>query len=170
MPRLHALELVADAAGEAAIRADWQALRDAGLRSMLDHTGASNTPHVTVIALASITTTDEDRAVALLDGLLPVEVVTSGVAVFGGSAVTLVRTLDVTDEVTRAVLDLRADTAGHQHPGWLPHLTLARRLPRADLPQALQAIGHASVAVSLTMLRRWDPERTEVRTLAGDVR
>jgi hypothetical protein len=79
MPRLHSLELVADAVGEAAIRADWQALRDSGLRSMLDHVGATNTPHLTVIALASITSIDEARAVDLLGGLLPVNVVTSGV-------------------------------------------------------------------------------------------
>ena len=55
MPRLHALELIPDAAGESAVRRDWQALRDAGLPSMLDHTGASNTPHVTVIAVPGIT-------------------------------------------------------------------------------------------------------------------
>ena len=167
MARLHALELVAGGTGEAAIRADWQALRDAGLRSMLDHTGASNTPHVTVVALTSITTADEERAVALLGELLPVEVVTSGIAVFGGAAVTVVRTLDVADDVTRAVLDLRAATTGHQHRGWLPHLTLVRRLPRSDLPRAIEAIGHTSVTVSLRTLRRWDPEAREVRTLAG---
>ncbi len=169
MPRLHSLELVADPAGEAAIRADWQALRDAGLRSMLDHVGATNTPHVTMIALPSISSFVEEHAVDLLGGLLPVNVVTSGVAVLGGSAVTLVRTVDVADEITRAVLDLRAATVGHQHPGWLPHLTLARRLPRTDLPRALDAIGHNSVEVSLTVLRRWDPELCEVRTLVGAV-
>lgn len=167
MARLHALELVADDAGQSAIRNEWQALRDAGLRSMLDHTGASNAPHVTVLALSSITATDEERAVALLGSLLPVAVVTSGVAVFGGRVVTLVRTLDVADEVTRAVLDLRAATNGHQHLGWLPHLTLARRLPRDDLPQALSVIGDAGTGVSLASLRRWDPERREVRMLTG---
>ncbi len=167
MPRLHSLELVADPAGEAAIRADWQALCDAGLRSMLDHVGATNTPHLTVIALASITSIDEEHAIDLLRDLLPINVVTSGIAVFGGSVVTLVRTLDVADEVTRAVLDLRAATVGHRHPGWLPHLTLARRLPRTDLPRALDAIGHTSVGVSLSTLRRWDPGLREVRTLAA---
>ncbi len=134
---------------------------------MLDHEGATNTPHVTVIALASILPMDEARAADLLGVLLPINVVTSGIAVFGGSVVTVVRTLDVADEITQAVLDLRAATIGHQHPGWLPHLTLARRLPRADLPRALDAIGHPSVKVSLRALRRWDPELREVRTLAG---
>ena len=51
MPRLHALELLPDDDGEAAVRADWQALRDAGLPSQLDHAGETNTPHVTVVAV-----------------------------------------------------------------------------------------------------------------------
>ena len=72
MPKLHALELLPDAAGEAAVRRDWQALRDAGLPSMLDHTGATNTPHVTVIAVPAIAADDEALAVELLAPLLPV--------------------------------------------------------------------------------------------------
>jgi 2'-5' RNA ligase len=167
MPRLHALELIPDAAGETAMRTEWQSLREVGLRSMLDHAGSTNTPHVTVVAVPALSATDEARAVALLGELLPVTVVTSGVAVFGGSLVTLVRTLDVPDGLTRAVLDLRAATSGHQHVGWLPHLTLARRLPRADLPRALEVIGHESLRISLSSLRRWDPELGQVRTLAG---
>src|SRR6478735_2891076 len=50
MPRLHALELVPDRAGQDLVRRDWQALRDAGLPSQLDHHGATNTPHVTVVS------------------------------------------------------------------------------------------------------------------------
>ena len=112
MPRMHSLELVPDAAGEAAVRADWQALRDAGLASMLDHAGATNTPHVTVIALPEISPDDEPHAVDLLGPLLPVEVVTSGVALrrplgHAGAHV------DVDDAVIRAVLDLRVRTTGH---------------------------------------------------------
>lgn len=166
MARLHALELVPDAAGDAAVRDEWQRLRDAGLPSLLDHRSASNAPHVTVLAVPSISERDERLAVALLGPLLPVRVVTSGIAILGGGVVTLARTFDVTDDLTRAVLDLRAATAGHQHPGWLPHLTLARRLPRRDLPRALEVVGHDSVEISLASLRRWNPERGTVRTLA----
>ena len=50
MPRLHALELVPDDAGDHAVRRDWRALHDAGLASQLDHPAATNTPHVTVLA------------------------------------------------------------------------------------------------------------------------
>ena len=166
MPRLHALELVPDAEGEELCRRDWQALRDADLPSQLDHSGATNTPHVTVVALPRITSDDEDRAVEALEALLPITVLTSGLAVLGGASVTLARLLDVTDDVTRAVLDLRAVTAGHRHPGWLPHLSLVRRLPRTDLQRAVDVVGHSSVALRLTTLRRWNPDARVVRTLA----
>lgn len=166
MPRLHALELLPDAAGEAAVRRDWQALHDAGLPSMLDHAGATNTPHVTVIAVPAIGPDDEARAVELLGPLLPLPVRTSGLAVFGGERLTIARVVDVDDEVMRAVLDLRAATHGHQHPGWLPHVTLARRMPRGDLQRAADLLGAADVEVTLTTLRRWDPDALTVTTLA----
>ena len=41
MPRMHALELLPDEAGCDVVRRDWQALRDAGLPSQLDHRGAA---------------------------------------------------------------------------------------------------------------------------------
>ena len=166
MPRLHALELVPDAEGEELCRRDWQLLRDAGLPSQLDHSGVTNTPHVTVVALPTITSDDEDRAVEALGALLPIPALTSGLALLGGTSVTLARLLDVTDDVTRAVLDLRTVTSGHRHPGWLPHVSLVRRLPRADLQRAVDVVGHSSVSLRLTTLRRWDPVERAVRTLA----
>lgn len=74
MPRLHALELVPDDVGETVVRHDWQTLREAGLPSMADHTGASNTPHVTLLALPAIGADLERRAVDALGALLPVVV------------------------------------------------------------------------------------------------
>jgi hypothetical protein len=165
MPRLHALELVPDEAGDADVRRDWQALRDAGLASQLDHPAATNAPHVTVLALPAIDATVEARAVELIGPLLPIRVRASGVAVLGGRKATVARLLDVPEELVRAVLDLRERAGGERHPGWLPHVTLARRLPRAEVRQALDVLGYADVELILTALRRWDPERHEVRLL-----
>ena len=166
MPKLHSLELLPDAAGEAAVRAGWQALHDAGLPSMLDHTGATNTPHVTVIAVPAIGADDERAAVDLLGGLLPITAGLSGLAVFGGARVTLARVVDVPDDVVLAVLRLRGATTGHTHPGWLPHATLGRRIPRDDLQRAVDAVGLGDVPIRLTGLRRWDPDAGA----AGEVR
>ncbi|GAA1933987.1 2'-5' RNA ligase family protein [Nocardioides hwasunensis] len=165
MPRMHALELLPDEAGCDVVRRDWQALRDAGLPSQLDHRGATNSPHVTVVAAPALSRDDERRAAGLLEPLLPVELRASGLALLGGAKVSLVRLLDVPDELVRAVLELRSGLPDAQHLGWLPHLTLARRLPREDVGRALEVVGHEDVVVSVTSLRRWDPQAQIVTTL-----
>ena len=165
MPRMHALELLPDDAGCDVVRRDWQALHDAGLPSQLDHRGATNSPHVTALAAPALGPTDEARARDLLVPRLPVAVRAGGIGLLGGSKVALVRLLDVPDDLVRAVLDLRAGVAEVQHAGWLPHVTLARRISRVDVPAALQVLGHDPVVLTLTSLRRWDPEAGIVTTL-----
>jgi hypothetical protein len=162
---MHSLELVPDAAGCDVVRRDWQALRDAGLPSQLDHRGTSNSPHLTLLAAPALRPQDEERAVELVGASMPVEVRVAGVALLGGSKVSLVRVVDVPDELVRAVLDLRAEVPGVQHPGWLPHVTLARRVPRADVPAALELLGHDDASLRMTTMRRWDPEAGAVRRL-----
>ncbi len=165
MPRMHALELLPDDAGCEVVRRDWQALHDARLPSQLDHRGTTNSPHVTVVAAPALATDDERRARELVVPLLPIEVRAGGIGILGGTRVSLVRLLDVPDELVRAVLDLRADVADVQHVGWLPHVTLARRISRVEVPAALEVLGHADVTLSLTSLRRWDPEARTVTIL-----
>ncbi|TGN63842.1 hypothetical protein EXE59_07660 [Nocardioides eburneiflavus] len=165
MPRMHALELLPDEAAGEVVRRQWQALRDAGLPSQLDHRGATNSPHVTVLAAAEIGPDDEQHARDLVAPLLPVEVRPAGIALLGGNRVSLVRLVDVPDELVRAVLELRSHVDGVQHAGWLPHVTLARRLPRADVAAALDVVGHEDAVLTLTELRRWDPENGIVTTL-----
>ncbi len=166
MPRLHALELVPDPAGDDAVRRDWQALHDAGLASQLDHPAPTNSPHVTLLALPAIDEAIEERATELVGPLLPVQVRSSGLAVLGGARVTIVRLLDVPEQLTRAVLDLRGVAAGERHPGWLPHVTLARRMPRSAVQRAVDVLGYDDVGLTLATLRRWDPELHHVRLLS----
>ena len=164
MPRMHAIELLPDDAGCDVVRRDWQALSDAGLPSQLDHRGTTNSPHVTVVAAPALAADDEQRARELVAPLLPVEAGIGGIALLGGAKVSLVRLLDVPDALVRAVLDLRSGLAV-QHAGWLPHVTLARRVRRVDVPAALEVLGHDVATLTLTTLRRWDPETGIVTTL-----
>jgi hypothetical protein len=165
MPRLHAFELVPDDEGREAVLRDWQALRDAGLPSQLDHKGMTNTPHVTLLAGERLPS--DAYAVDLVGPLLPIRVRVAGVLLLGGSRVTVARALDVDDAVLDAVLRLRAGAGDLQHRGWLPHLTLGRRIRRADTATAIDVIGVADVELVLTGLRRWDPDSGTVTTLAG---
>lgn len=165
MPRLHAFELVPDEAGRDAVLRDWQALRDAGLPSQLDHRGLTNTPHLTVLAAPALP--PDDRAAELLGALLPVRVRTTGVLLLGGEKVTIARAVDVDDAVVAAVLELRRGVPDLAHPGWLPHVTLGRRVPRAGAARALEAVGYADVELSFTALRRWDPDAGTVTEVVG---
>lgn len=156
MPRLHSFELVPDDAGRDAAIADWTALREAGLPSQLDHRGSTNTPHVTVLEAPALPA--DERARELLGPLLPVRARLHGLLVLGGERVTLARGVEIEDAVAADVLALRQGVPDLPHPGWLPHLTLARRLPRADLPRALEVLDPADREIVLPTLRRWDPD------------
>ena len=166
MPSLHALELVPDEAGRDAVRRDWQALHDAGLPSQLDHRGRTNAPHVTVVSAPALPDAAIDVAAVRLGTLLPVSARAAGVLLLGGERVTIARAVDIEDDVVRRVLAVRVQVQMRQHVGWLPHVTLARRVDRADVPRALELLGHDDVVLRLTELRRWDPDRGRVTTVA----
>ena len=161
---LQSIELLPDAAGGDLVRQDWQLLRDAGLPSQMDHAGASNAPHLTLVAAPSVASA-ADRAVPLLTGLLPVEVRAAGLLVLGGRRVTIARAVDVPDALVSVVMALRGVTPALPHQGWLPHVTLARRVERADVQRALEVLGHEDVVLSLTTLRRWDPDNRSIELL-----
>ena len=67
-----------------------------------------------------------------------------------------------------AVLAVRVQVPDRVHVGWLPHLTLARRLDRAQAQRAVDALGHEDVLLTFTELRRWDPDLGAVTRVAGD--
>lgn len=162
---LHALELLPDEAGDAVVRRDWARLREAGLPSQLDHRGATNAPHLTLLAAPALP--DDARAVALLAPLLPVEVRAAGLLLLGGRRVTVARALDVPDALVAAVAALRDGVDDAPHQGWLPHVTLARRVERASLQHVLDVLGWEDQRLRLTSLRRWDPVAADVVPLAG---
>lgn len=163
---LHALELSPDPAGRDAVRRDWQALHDAGLPSQLSHQGSSNEPHVTVVAVPEpIPAGVAERAVDLLGPLLPVTVPLSGMVVFGGARPSLAWLLEVPDPVVAAVLELRSLTGGHRHQGWLPHVTLARRLRREDVAAAREVLVGGRRELVLDRLRLWDPDAGTIQRL-----
>lgn len=164
---MHSLELLPDADGQAAVRRDWEALRDAGLPSQLDHRGPTNAPHVTVLAAPAIGARAEQLAAELFGPLLPAHVRASGVVLFGGRRVTVARVLDVDEPLLEAVVRVRAAVPDLPRHGWLPHVTLARRVERADVQRAVDVLGHDDVVLRLTCLRRWDPVARTVTEVAG---
>ena len=163
---LHALELLPDRAGQLVIRRDRRLLCEAGLRSQLEHRGATNAPHLTLVAAAAIDPRADALAVDLIAPLLPIRVRCSGILLLGTRRLTVARVVDVEDHVVTTVLRLRAAVDGPEHPGWLPHVTLARGLARSDVPKAIEALPQDDVELVMTELRRWDPGSRSVNTLA----
>ena len=140
------------------MRASWAALREAGLPSQLDHRGVSNAVHLTLVAAPVIPEAAVEAARRVLGPLLPLRVRVSGLLVLGGSRVTLARAVDVDDAAVDAVLTVRSLVPGRHHPGWLPHVTLARRVPRERVQDAVDVLGWDDTVLSLVELRRWDPD------------
>lgn len=166
MPKLHALELVPDDDGLMAVRRDWQRLRDAGLPSQLDHPGRTNQAHITVVCAPVLPVDAIDVAQVRLGSLLPVRARAAGLLLLGGERLTIARAVDIDDDVVRRVLAVRVQVPDRQHVGWLPHVTLARRVDRSDAQRAIEVLGHDDVVLTLTELRRWDPDAGRVTTIA----
>ena len=160
----HALELTLDPTDDALVRAWWAALPDAGLPSQARHRGPTNAPHVTVAAAPAIAPEAARAAAAGLAALLPLRVPLAGHVVFGLGPVTLAALLAappaLVDAAARAAHLVGDPRAG----GWVPHLTLARRLRAEQLETALTALAACRhedapppAEVTLTGIRHWDP-------------
>jgi hypothetical protein len=160
----HSVELLLDPAADAAVRAEWAALADAGLPSLAAHRSPTNRPHVTLTAAARIGPAADGDLAALAERL-PIPCLLGALVVFGRSTVTLVRSVVPSVELLdfhRVVSDvvaphLPSGAYPHTEPGhWTAHVTLCRRL-RADLvPAALGVIVPQSIEGAFAALRRWD--------------
>ncbi|GAA4677507.1 2'-5' RNA ligase family protein [Frondihabitans cladoniiphilus] len=171
---MHSLELLLDPATDRGVRDDWQALLDAGLPSQGRHQGASNAPHVTLLARPSLDdSNDTELGRALTDLPLPARL--GGLVVFGRPprGLVLARLVVVTPGILRlhAVVHEIVGDAGpdapkesteawdapHTRPGhWTPHVTLASGLSPAQLADALPLLGPADLEGAFVAGRRWD--------------
>jgi hypothetical protein len=165
----HSIELLLDSHSDAAIRALWQALADAGLPSQMQVKSPTNRPHVTLLAAQRISADVDDLLRGLADRL-PIDCVVGAPVLFGGRHLTLARLivpsaglLALHEQVYRLSLPhVIGDPYAHCTPGhWTAHATLGRRFSAAEIGAALSAVttveGAASdLAARLVGLRRWD--------------
>jgi 2'-5' RNA ligase len=179
---VQSIELLLDDEGDAAVRASWAGLADAGLPSLADHAAASNRPHVTVAVTTGSGFEIAERGLrAVFEGWA---IATSGLAatigapvLFGGhrhrwvlarQVVPSRPLLTVHAAVHRALL-LHAPQAEvvpqTAQDGWTPHVTLARRMPSDRLGEALAAVDPEPVAVRFRSARLWDSVARTVTTL-----
>ena len=178
----HSIELLLDAHTDAAIRAAWQALADAGLPSQVNVKSATNRPHITLLAAERISP-DVDVVLRELASQLPLDCVVGahvvfGGPVFGGPRLTLARLivpsvelLALHAEVYRLALPfVSGQQFAHCRPGhWTAHATLGRRLTAIDVGDALGPAEEvaADLAAEVVALRRWDSDARTDHLLIG---
>ncbi len=172
----HSIELLLDERSDQAIRAQWQALADAGLPSQLRVKSPTNRPHITLIAAERISA-DVDDTLRGLAGRLPLGCVVGAPLVFGGATMTLARLivpsaglLELHAEVYRRALPhVTGEPFGHCRPGhWTAHATLGRRFGAGEIGPALSAAGDcADLAAVIVGMRRWDSDQRIDQILIG---
>ena len=63
---------------------------------------------------------------------------------------------------------VRATVPNLRHPVWTPHVTLARRVPRRLVPDALAVLAdHPLGTLTADRSRWWDPDLALVESLTG---
>jgi len=159
------VELLLDDATDAAIRAQWAALEEAGLPSLARQAAPSHRPHVTLAARRSLDPAREPD-LARVVASLPMPVRIGALACFGRGSYVLVRVL----AASTALLEMQAavtavlgpDAATEHHFGvgrWTPHTTLARRLTADQVAAALVVLsGPTEQDGTAVGCRRWDGE------------
>jgi 2'-5' RNA ligase len=163
---VHSVELLFDDTTDAAVRALWDGIAAAGVPSQAGHRSPTNRPHITVTVTEDLDAAADEALRGVLDRL-PMTLVLGAPMLFGGGrTVTLVRSVVPTDELLdlhaevhlRCLPYVRGEVLSHAEPGqWTPHVTLARRLTRDQIPAALAASGaFDDIAALATGLRHWD--------------
>ena len=161
---VQALELTFDRRADEAVRAQWDALKDAGLPSLARHTAPTKRPHVTIDTRDEVEAEVEPdlKPVALR---LPIELLIGAPLLFHARRRWVLARHIVVD---RPLLELHAHAQAVlgnggsplTSPGrWVPHLTLARGVSDEQLPMALKLVSVAPPITAVALrLRRWDSE------------
>lgn len=165
--RAHALELVLDEAGDLDVRQRWARLEDAGVPSLARHAGVTHRPHVTLLSGPRPSGEVLDMAGEGVAQRLPVSLDVAGLGLLGAPGrSTLAELVGAPGWLRAAQEELLGLWPGADPRPWVPHLTLARRLPPASVAVALEALEalHDSTPPGPTQrrlvgLRWWDPDR-----------
>ncbi|MFI9510975.1 2'-5' RNA ligase family protein [Nocardia sp. NPDC052566] len=162
---VQSVELLVDDAADAEIRRQWQLLAEAGVDSLAGKTAETNRPHITV-AVAKQMWPRIDQALEQFS-FRPFPIRLGGVLVFGARHPILVRLVVPSEQllaIQRRLFTLVSACPGipaNLHPDeWTPHVTLARRVPAAQLGEAVHAVARdRDFPATVVGIRRWDGDQ-----------
>jgi 2'-5' RNA ligase len=172
---MQSLELLFDPGTDAALRAEWSALQDAGLPSSARNTSPSNRPHVTVAVAKEGLDRSVDTVRSSIAALLPLPVTVGGYLVFPSShGAVLSRSIVVSRALlelhTRVIEAVAAEAAVLETArvdAWAPHATIARRLTPEQVGSAIAHLPRGGRSASAQGIRLWDSETRTVTLVAG---
>jgi 2'-5' RNA ligase len=128
------------------LRALWDRLEDLGVPTLKSHTHGHHVPH---LSLAVLREWDHDKVTKALEDLpdgCPVSLYFDALGTFRRGRAWLVPAvaadvLQRQERVVSALTETGADLHRHYEPGrWVPHCTLAPRVPLASLPLLAAAV------------------------------
>ena len=166
---MFSVELVPDAAIEAAVRDDWARLERAELPNSGRNPSPSNRPHVTLAVR-------DELAAEIVRGAeehLPLPLELSGILLFPRRRGVVVARHVVVSGALLALHRGIAERLGAPPPRyantavgrWTPHFTLARSVPSAELASVLATIEAEHVVGEAVGLRVWDAAARTITTL-----
>jgi 2'-5' RNA ligase superfamily len=178
---VQSIELLLDPDSENAVRAEWDALASVDLPSLATQHAETNRPHVTLAVADAGLEGAEEGLRAVFRGW---ELTTEGVAgivgspvLFGGHRgrwvlarqVVPSRPLLTLHSAVHRALSLQApdvEVVEQTLPDeWTAHVSLARRVPAARVPEALGLIGGDPIPCRFTAARLWDSRPATVTPL-----
>ncbi len=171
MVGVRTVELVCDAALDAAVREAWRRLDAAGLPSLATHTHPTNRPHLTLATADEFPVGAQQRIASAL-ATLPVVVRTDGVVFFEGKQAMAAWRLVADEALLRLheavwhALDGADRNPLHEPGRWTPHLSLARRVTPGQR-SAVALVSGAGAEGRLIAGRSYDSASRTVRELTG---
>ena len=171
---VQSVELLLDARLEEMVRHEWETLVDTGVSRQLRRGGDPAVPHLTV-GVATAIDAGVEAALRGIDHGVGLELRLGGLLLLGGRSSVLVRL--VVPSAPLLALQATVWNALQGCPGmpdtmapgrWTPHVTLARRVSRSDLPKAVDLLGgRTSAEGSVAGMRRWDGDARRAWALDG---
>lgn len=130
----------------------------------------TNAPHLTLVAARRIDAEVVALARERIAPLLPARVEVRGLVFFGqGPRVTIAHLVEPGQALAAIAARIRDLVPTVRHPVWTPHVTLARRVPRRLLPEALEVLQSTATPQRLVCdrLRWWDPAHDLIEDIAA---
>ncbi|MFI7064841.1 2'-5' RNA ligase family protein [Kribbella sp. NPDC050124] len=137
--------LLFDRRSDRILRALWDRLEDLGVPTLKSHTHGRHVPH---LSLAVLREWDQEKVTEAVQPLMdgPVSLYFDALGTFRRGRAWLVPAvgvdvLELQEKAVSAVRETGADLHRHYEPGrWVPHCTLAPRVPLASLPILAAAV------------------------------